>query len=183
MIFDLNNPPEGATHYNPKARTVFWYQKTRIGFDQFKAGRWTKSHDKQSVIDGLVALAVPDWSGVGRPPIGTVCEVMAPTKNQSEDWAWQEAKILEHGGLDAKGECAAMLTSQGSRLLWADEFRPIRRPEQAAAEARERKARELFEIVNPEGNWLRFANEGKARYLAAIDAGYRNLAIVDEASA
>jgi hypothetical protein len=45
-----------------------------------------------------------------------------------------------------------------------------------ADDDREKAARELFELVNPDGKWHKFHEAGKARYLAAIDAGYRKSA-------
>lgn len=51
--------------------------------------------------------------------------------------------------------------------------RCLRTPEQIAAEEREQDAQALFELINPEGKWHKFAEEGKARFRAAVAAGYR----------
>ena len=166
MIIDFSAAPEGATHYNPKARTVFWYKKTRMGFDQLKAGRWTKSHDKQSVIDGLVAIHANDWDGEGLPPVGTVCEGIDGCSR------WIKCRIIHHTIQDPPRAMAVWGVDESAGAFFHG-YRPILTAEQrAAAEEREKTARELFELVNPEGKWHKFDDNGKARYLAAIDAGF-----------
>lgn len=104
------------------------------------------------------------WSGEGLPPVGTVCEW-----HPNQD-GWVKVEILGHNGEETWFRRDGHTSSE--TCLRMAFFRPIRTPEQIADENREKAARELFELVNPEGKWHKFADEGKTRYRAAIDAGY-----------
>ena len=76
----------------------------------------------------------PSWSGEGLPPVGAVCEV---------DWCeeWHKCEVIAHFQQRC-GMVAAFTVeiSYGVKSLYAfgaDSFRPIRTPEQIAADQRE----------------------------------------------
>lgn len=77
------------------------------------------------------AQAPAVWDGEGRPPVGTVCEAQIPSKQ----YAWERCEIVWHHP-DSDGS-AAVVHGDGKLLSWSGTFRPIRTPEQIAAEERE----------------------------------------------
>lgn len=104
------------------------------------------------------------WTGKGLPPVGTVCEsVCGGIVRKVEVLAVGKKNVFLIEGGEEK-----MFSIEGTRT-----FRPIRTPEQIEAEEREQDAQSLFELINPEGKWHKFAEEGKARFRAAVAAGYR----------
>lgn len=107
------------------------------------------------------------WSGEGLPPVGTVCECHLPGE-LTNNYSWVEAKVIWHNG---PTECAVVRST--SKLAWCDEFRPIRTPEQIAAEERKKSINAMFDIF--EG----FPGDCMASLGALYDAGYRKFEIVD----
>lgn len=59
MEIDWSKAPNGATHYNPSARTIFWYRQDGDIWRHFKGGRWVKSFDLPHVISSLIFLKEP----------------------------------------------------------------------------------------------------------------------------
>ncbi|SDS69053.1 hypothetical protein [Pseudomonas trivialis] len=104
----------------------------------------------------------------GLPPVGTVCEAMLP----SMKFQWAEAVVVWH---HPDHEGSAVVVHGGGRLTgWSSTFRPIRTPEQIAAEEREKIAQNLFKVLNPGSKWHKCDDEVKDRYRHAIvDFGYR----------
>jgi hypothetical protein len=156
IAIDWSKAPEGATHAAACGDDYLWYS-----------------------LDHAVLIARPvEWDGQDRPPIGTVCEVYSDSPHA--DWKDHVGKVVFIVAHDAMRAVYRFETDSGLGYHalggGADgksyPFRPIRAPEQAAAENREQAARELFEAVNPEGQWHKFHADGKRRYLAAIDAGF-----------
>ncbi|MBS9732737.1 hypothetical protein ACP0I9_12100 [Pseudomonas aeruginosa] len=99
------------------------------------------------------------WSGQGLPPVGTVCEW-----HESDGWAYTESKVVAYTD-DGLFVC---MQKPGRRpeVLRIDncEFRPLRTPEQIAAEEREKAIEEMC-----------FAEETLTvkQAKALYDAGYR----------
>ena len=99
-----------------------------------------------------------EWDGSGLPPVGTVCEYFCVGGDE-----WIKCEIVGHyfenvvavGVLDSNAVC-----------LPAGLFRPIKTPEQIAAEGRELALKEMRETVM--GSSL---NHGMLESL--YDAGYR----------
>lgn len=111
------------------------------------------------------------WNGEGLPPVGTVCECHLPGE-LTNNYSWVEAKVIWHNG---PTECAVVRST--SKLAWCDEFRPIRTPEQIAAEDRQRAIEDL-------GEWLSTNCSIPTPHLweaaqKIYDAGYRKFEIVD----
>jgi hypothetical protein len=94
--------------------------------------------------------AASKWNGPedGLPPVGTACEV---------DYyeTWQHCEIIAHFQ-QRVGMVAAFTVERadGAKSLdafVADNFRPLRTPEQIAAEERERAVMEIYERANKQG--------------------------------
>ncbi|WP_146067139.1 hypothetical protein [Stutzerimonas kunmingensis] len=108
------------------------------------------------------------WSGEGLPPAGTVCEVLNNTLDRPE---WERCTILFMGKFKAIYEsesCHERVVDVSES--WIISFRPIRTPEQIAAEER-REA-----ILEMKG-FLSFSDYREAeRHCADLyDAGYRKV--------
>ncbi len=66
---------------------------------------------------------VPEWDGEGLPPVGAECEA-----RMSFD-GWVKVRVLHHNQL---GNEAVVVSEGDGQAGWADEFRPIRTPDQRA---------------------------------------------------
>ena len=87
--------------------------------------------------DDWVRAGPPAWTGEGLPPVGTVCEAMLPSMNHQ----WAEAVVVWH---HPEHEGSAVVVHGGGRLTgWSSAFRPIRTPEQIAAEERKQAISEM----------------------------------------
>lgn len=109
-----------------------------------------------------------EWTGEGLPPVGTVCEVCNCTHEYAKQFNGQKVEIVAH---HMRGSIAVAVFA-GDDLRYhgvvAGYFRPIRTPEQIAADER---------AANIEA--MRADIEWKAPYLGPCpvallyDAGYR----------
>lgn len=115
-------------------------------------------------LNNTLRLYVPtkqDWTGTGQPPVGTICEV-------HHDGRWYETTIIgkdpDDGSLVFKTHGDYDSLYDGYTL--ASCFRPIRTPEQLAAEERESHVNAML---------CHDALGGTRRGLAEAlyDAGYR----------
>lgn len=113
------------------------------------------------------------WKGEGLPPVGTVCEVLNSNLGSP---AWEQCAVLFTG----KHLVVYNSESCEERTAHIDylEFRPIRTPEQIAAEERGWKIKDLYFTVNwNEGRetWNFISSTRKADYAKAIDAGWQQV--------
>ncbi len=107
------------------------------------------------------------WTGEGLPPAGTVCEVLNNTLDGPE---WERCTILFMGKFKAVYEsesCHERVADVSED--WMISFRPIRTPEQIAAEEREKAIDEIAKILD--GLWS--SEREAAGFLH--DAGYRKV--------
>lgn len=86
----------------------------------------------------------PAWTGTGLPPVGTVCEVDYCEK-------WCRCEVIAHFQ-QRKGIVAAFTVNLGDGVkaldaFGAEYFRPIRTPEQIAAEEREKQLEAMEEVA------------------------------------
>lgn len=88
------------------------------------------------------------WTGEGLPPVGTVCEIRAHRLN---DWSKAEIKFAYRNVVvwDWVGEPS--ISGLCTAYAHAIEIRPIRTPEQIAADERDRAVREVYDSCNGQG--------------------------------
>lgn len=175
---DWSKAPEGATHYAPKReencmyRAVFWRIVGNIGVEAWSINddgslqhhgspAWIAS-DLSRLIPRPVA---PAWSGDGLPPVGIECE----------DDAGNQVLIVAH---HINGTHAIFAESLTDGLLYygsAGEFRPIRTPEQIAADERAAEIRAMGRVIAADEERRRVccATCARAAVEAIYDAGYR----------
>jgi len=165
MALDLSEAPEGATHYGYGENCPFWIKDYRPGVgyqfmnDSRSRHEWlTRLGDPEPKIYPIPSSAKgKDWLGVGLPPIGTMCEFRVETDD------WRQCEVIAHKDEMAVCwiHCNKVLVSSGHAI------RPIRTPEQIAAEERE------AEIIEIERIAIAGENSGKTWASSLYDAGYR----------
>lgn len=107
------------------------------------------------------------WNGEGLPPVGTVCEVQHPDRPDT----WCKCTILVWGS-----ECAVFSADANYPFAYdgngyPESFRPIRTPEQIAAEDRAQAIDEMLKALTlgTQGNMAGDREAAEILY----DAGYR----------
>lgn len=161
---DWSKAPEGAQAYMPAndqwfegwwkmvgAQSYFWAARGE------ENGRWEASNARPWGFRLLVKRpAELAWTGTGLPPVGIDIEVL------HEIYGWIGARVV---GSD--GEAALVRTNDGYAGVFPHQFRPIRTPEQIAAEVREKAIKEMADAARCSGMpWIE-------RFGALYDAGYR----------
>ncbi|OXT86554.1 hypothetical protein [Pseudomonas aeruginosa] len=169
MSIDWSTAPEGATHWEPRGPDFSEGWMKKEGNEWFYWGegtnKWFKgklscnvSAEREATFEARPQEA---WDGQSLPPVGITCE------------SWRSGvrrivKILGHGD-----EYIFVREDDGREILLSigdgREFRPIRTPEQIAAEERSKECDRIFFIlsnVEREGNRSDMAE-------ALYDAGLR----------
>ncbi|HCI1891752.1 TPA: hypothetical protein NOS95_002682 [Pseudomonas aeruginosa] len=103
------------------------------------------------------------WNGQGLPPVGTVCEYL------DTNLEWHEVEIFGIDKAQRRIFASPWMTMPYMGCSAPECFRPIRTPEQIAAEERSKECDRIFVIlssVEREGNRSDMAE-------ALYDAGYR----------
>lgn len=124
------------------------------------------------------------WSGEGLPPAGTVCEFISDMDDGS-DWHPQlrngmRVEVIAHFNTGASDVAAFVFDYDGTtrqvEQAVADCFRPIRTPEQIAAEERSKAIDAMCKECGYDGG-------GATYYTCAglYDAGYRKNQAIDPA--
>lgn len=161
---DWSKAPEGATHYCPGNRLFYKFDGAGRGQCTSRGARWTSCGDRDDYESGELTPrpSSPAWNGEGLPPVNTRCEYI------DSDGQWIKCEVVAHRNnaaviLDDHYECA---------LVVSRELRPIRTPEQIAAEEREKAVQEMlsrFAIYDiPRVPWENLFNQ-------IYDAGYRKV--------
>lgn len=81
----------------------------------------------------------PAWDGSGLPPVGVECEFES---YQGGYLAWKPCRVIAHDGNAAVINYKNNYSAHG-----AESFRPIKTPEQLAAEQRERAIAEMAKVL------------------------------------
>ena len=121
----------------------------------------------------IEARPSPAWSGEGLPPVGLRCEAAIPHTcgpDNERSFIWIEGSVIAY--YEIKGKTYAWFAEDdGFYPPNALEFRPIRTPEQIAADEREAAIHEIAVAMD-------WHPTRSAKSLAAMvyDAGYRKQA-------
>lgn len=121
----------------------------------------------QASVDALNEPDTVEWKGEGLPPVGTVCEWKEKT-----GFSWVKATVL------FMSESSVVMRREDGfewqMLTKRTVFRPIRTPQQIAAEERETELNRMVATVS-------MLDKGWARKVCAglYDAGYRKFEIVE----
>ena len=160
---DWSKAPEGATHYVAgcgffKTDLAGWF----VCDDGEKVWRKTLYESPENFYwwgNAVQRPAAPQWNGEGLPPVGAVVEWFSPA------YGWLGGRVVGHDGM-----VAVISHNDGYIGCHPHEVRPIRTPEQLAAEAREKAVEEMWSVY-----WKPHAATAKEGLGLLYDAGYRKL--------
>ncbi|HBP5690612.1 TPA: hypothetical protein L6B06_11545 [Pseudomonas aeruginosa] len=173
MSIDWSTAPKDATHWEPDSYHVFgsWMKKEGDSWFWWEGdvGRWSPSlFISEQRMGTFEARPQESWNGQGLPPVGTVCEYRCNDSCEPNDWT--AVHVLAHA---AHGSDTAMLLAEDNngepgtmygRIWVPGTCRPLRTPEQIAAEER---AKAIEGMCFAEQTLT--VKQAKALY----DAGYR----------
>ncbi len=128
-----------------------------------------KMSDWNSDVAELVPHEPPPWTGEGLPPVGIEIEAFM-MRNMHDTYEWRRAKVV-HGGIPGSEREILVFDLESTSPAWVDEFRPIRTPEQIAAEEREAGIFSIIKFLNTDHRLTEDTDECIAA--ALWDAGYR----------
>jgi len=106
--------------------------------------------------------SVPEWDGQGLPPSGTDIEYLGHLEK------WKKGRYL--GEFEGRSVCGDYETGA---VGYVDGIRPLRTPEQVAAEKREREINELVETIICHYEYPKGAESYIGLARALHNAGYR----------
>lgn len=158
MSIDWSCAPAEATHYCIGDDLNPWRKIVGTTVYALNRKKWVMlSSFKEGYMPAYYApIPLETWDGQGLPPVGTVCEYYA------DENTWRRCEIVAHK--DGKAVVwvnhAHIWTSSGGIL------RPIRTPEQIAAEEREKAVGDM--AMSIQGAPYQYPT-----LYALYDAGYR----------
>lgn len=152
---DWSKAPEGATHYNA-ACDCPWLKETPASYFVEGMNVWAKYRLDCSNHFINAVKRPQEWDG-GVPPVGTVCEYL-----WSEGKEWRKCEIVAYYFANV----VAVDVDSTAVCLPTGLFRPIKTPEQIAAEERLLAIDEMCNVIR----------ESDLKTVAALyDAGYRKI--------
>lgn len=163
MSIDWNTAPEGATHW--KKEGDYWFYWIEGTNKWFHGPSCNVSAEREAKFEARPQEA---WDGQGLPPVGIEAEVIW----DSTDVAYYRAKILAHDEDrvvfrwcegESKGQYRSYAVLNFGIL---PTFRPLRTPEQIAAEEREKAVGDM--AMSIQGVPYQYPT-----LYALFDAGYR----------
>ncbi|AMW64481.1 hypothetical protein QIT80_gp21 (endogenous virus) [Pseudomonas phage phiAH14a] len=160
MKIDLTKKPDGATHINPHSGLwVKCFGGNSGSYQFFKDGEWEMGFGCMS--NSYLEIAQPDpWTGEGLPPVGIELEW------RYDDHAWKVGMALYIGSV-----YVILKASDGEQHYYLGDmqFRPIRTPEQIAADERELAITDICVVMDKDPSRPLLREKAGVLY----DAGYR----------
>lgn len=177
MSIDWSTAPEGATHWEPRSYDFAegWMRKDWDGWSYWSEGRevWVRgvltcdvSAEREATFE---ARPQDTWDGQGLPPVGTEVEANFPvTDTTGTHYHWRRVIVAVAGIPGAERECL-VYDAENTKPAWVDELRPIRTPEQIAADERRKSILHLANLlIDSRGQCNEYSQAE-----AIFDAGYR----------
>lgn len=162
---DWSKAPEGTTHYGPETSLYLeaWYKEVGGSWMCWLVDGGHGWYYTDSLPSNAIARPV-EWDGTGLPPVGTKCEVKLLYAD-----LWHECTVVAH----FEGRAVVVLGNHESACIYAEQLRPIRTPEQIAAEKREREINDLVEVIVTHYEYPKGAESYIGLARALHNAGYR----------
>lgn len=176
---DWSKAPEGTTHWHggddefcPAFYKVVDGKATHYWTTLEPMWRKVTSFDRVIATYLMQCLPAPTpWDGTGLPPVGTVCEIHGHVHHElrKQPFEWVQCVVIAH--TDFGGDPVAVAKTTDSSIGWGigRAFRPLRTPEQIAAEEREKAVDKMVEIASN----AQCFGVGRAVLGALYDAGLR----------
>lgn len=168
MSIDWSCAPAEATHYcigddlNPWRKIV---GTTVYAFNRKKWVMWS-SFNEGYMPAYYAPIPLETWDGQGLPPVGTVCEY--------RHMIWPEYRPCEIRYISEESLVAYDDAQEQFYLTCDMLFRPIRTPEQIAAEEREKAVQEMLALDEYPHGQDRGGMMSRADFCRVLyDAGYR----------
>lgn len=166
---NMSEIPEGATHWG-QGHCKFWIKDLRPGISyQFANARNGGGYTSWMIRNGdplyPITPIASAWAGEGTPPLNVEFEW------RYGDMEWKKGEALYIGEI-----YAILKSTHGGEqhyYLRDMQFRPIRTPEQIAAEERERDIATLTQLFCADGAFDVDDPEVGAAITKIYDAGYR----------
>ncbi|MBH9437772.1 hypothetical protein N1F33_19215 [Pseudomonas aeruginosa] len=177
MSIDWSKAPEGsnkAGFTGPDNYLQFYRIPGMFGdYDYWSEGRgWLGSEFPTCANYLFERPAKVEWDGQGLPPVGTVCEHYGT----ADDLAWLEVEVIGHGNVDGRNVAFFRYGTGSPRFTvsysTANNFRPIRTPEQVAAEERAQAVKAMLALDPPHDNGLGLTSRQQFCEIL-YDHGYR----------
>ncbi|SFX16721.1 hypothetical protein SAMN03159390_00596 [Pseudomonas sp. NFACC49-2] len=132
MSIDWSNAPEGAEFWSPDSK--IFYRELDGEFQKFSEDRngWMAAAGKRSDYTTLIARPAA-WTGEGLPPVGTVCELRA---HKLTDWSPAKIEFAYRNVIVWDWVDEPSMNGLCTAYAHDVETRPLRTPEQIAAEER-----------------------------------------------
>lgn len=144
---DWSKAPEGAeVHFPNQAGTaecfaIFREDGAYYAYPGMTA--WTRwSGESKDSLLSRFKHSFKEWNVEGLPPVGTVCEYQTWVNRE-----WKKTKVLAHHLGFAVHSWSVDGDDMEVDAAPPQDFRPIRTPEQIAAEERQNKVNEMMEII------------------------------------
>ncbi len=169
MSIDWNTAPEGANKAGFIGHEYLQFYRIPGMFGDYDywdeiMGTWCGSDFPTCANHLFDRPEKVEWDGQGLPPVGTLCEWHGPNSDGPDGWVYTESNVVAYtdDGLFIcmqKPGCWPVV-----QRIDNCEFRPLRTPEQIAAEEREKAIEEMCFAVE-----TLTVKQAKALF----DAGYR----------
>jgi hypothetical protein len=175
---DWSKAPEGATQYDCGSN---WPWEKVLGNELY----YYSDSDKWYLISGYAANDLGDrrdvikrpthsaWNGERLPPVGALCEAAIPHTSgpdNARSMIWIEGSVIAYYEIGGKTYAWFAEGADGFYPPNVLEFRPIRTPEQIAADEREAAVQVIADIISP-GDCVGSLDVERA--YRVYDAGYR----------
>lgn len=165
---DWSKAPEGVTHYVVGSVSPF---EMRDGDDWFfwsaRPGKWVKLHGvfgnerfKERALEIIQRPATQSWSGEGPPPVCEFVEFL------QDGFGWRQGMVI----CCDMGKVIVRHGEQHAVCLKGD-VRPLRTPEQIAADEREAAIQEMRKVHNQ--SIIESDYRDVCPFSVLYDAGYR----------
>jgi hypothetical protein len=180
---DWSLAPEGATHGRKTYSGIDWYKIIDGDFFYLaNSEHWDLAVTTMSMCE--IRPAKKEWTGAGLPPVGTVCEFAGGAERPEDPFdkdlkEGMKVTIIAHfkSGdftlaaftFDPENPDRGMVQVEQGNFGC---FRPIRTPEQIAAEEREKFISECGDFASVTSDW-------RDVFGMMFDAGYRRFEITD----
>ncbi|MEN9436587.1 MAG: hypothetical protein RIR09_1242 [Pseudomonadota bacterium] len=176
---DWSKAPADATHHIAENNSTFecWLKP---GY-AVRVSRGSSDWVSNDYADKLIAdcaterPTTPSWSGEGLPPAGVVCEAAIPHTggpNNERSFIWIEGRVIAYHEIKGRQYAWFAEDDDGFYPPGVFEFRPIRTPEQIAADEREAAVKDMMSHIYaclPRECW----DESEFACFTLYDAGYR----------
>lgn len=166
MVIDWSKAPEGANGYvaDEGVWPALWYRRNGEELHWTHVNGPVKWEQSTGIRENIIWRdeQPPAWAGEGLPPVGTVCEARVPF-GVNEVFVWRKVVVA----FDRQnGHDVLVFDAETYRPGWADELRPIKTPEQIAAEERDKAVHQM-------GLDAGFSGSVQQCYERLYDLGYR----------